>query len=456
MTDRASGVLLHISSLPGPGKRGNFGPAAYRFARWLAAAGQRYWQVLPLGPTDPVYGDSPYRSPSASAINPAFLTSYHAPRTTFLSFHRFCLDSAHWLDDYALYRVLKRKFRGLAWTSWPTRLRRREPAAISEVADVFSNEVAEVRREQYHAHVQWQALRQYCRRLGIGIIGDMPIYVNDDSADVWANPGLFKLGGDGRPTHVAGVPPDYFSPTGQLWGNPLYRWREHVRTGFAWWLGRVERQLALFDLVRVDHFRGLVGYWQVPARDRTAERGRWVRAPGNALLAAIRRRFPQMPLIAEDLGVITPAVAQLRKRFGLPGLRVLQFGLHGDDSPHRPESVLENCVYYTGTHDNNTARGWFEHDATPGERRELARLLGRRPDARHAADELVRLVLDSRARLAVLPLQDVLGLGEEARMNRPASTDGNWRWRVTGRLLTTGAARRLAQATRASGRAGAS
>jgi len=453
---RASGILLHVSSLPGPDRTGTFGPAAHRFADWLATAGQRYWQVLPLNPTDPVYGDSPYRSPSAFAINPSFVvhrSSLIVHRSSPLSFRRFCSDNAHWLDDYALYRVLKRKFHGLAWTDWPVRLRRREPAAIREVTDVFSDEVAEVRREQHQAHAQWLALRRHCNRLGIRIIGDMPIYVNDDSADVWAHPELFKLDRRGRPKFVAGVPPDYFSPTGQLWGNPLYRWREHARTGFAWWLGRVERQLALFDLVRIDHFRGLAGYWQVPAGEHTAERGRWVKAPGNALLAALRRRFPRMPFIAEDLGTITPDVERMRDRFGLPGTRVLQFGFSGPDNPHLPANVPENCVFYTGTHDNNTVRGWFEHDATGAEKTGLAQLLGRRPRPGTVSSDLARLVLASRARLAVLPLPDVLGLGQEARMNRPATTTGNWRWRVPGRLLTTAAARRLAELTCASGRA---
>ena len=488
--ERTAGVLLHVSSLPGPCPVGDFGPAAHRFADWLAGAGLRWWQVLPLGHTDPFYASSPYRSISTFALNPLFVSPELLVRDRLLSpsdiepppgtgtartdyrlaaewkdrlldrawqrwkpdrrFERFCRDNAGWLDDYALYRTLKNRFGGLAWTDWPSKLRDRDDAALSEIADVFSRDVDRARFVQYVLFRQWQELRHHCLERGVGIIGDLPIYVDADSADCWANPQFFKLDRRGRPRVAAGVPPDYFSKTGQLWGNPLYNWRSLGRNGYRWWLGRLEHALRLFDRVRIDHFRGLVACWQVPAKANTARKGRWVRVPAISFLSAVRKRFPGMPFIAEDLGHITPDVVRVRKRFGLPGMVVLQFALGRKDGPLdrlEPETVL-----YTGTHDNNTTRGWFEHEATGVEKADLRRRLGRTASPATVGRMLVRLAFESRARAVIVPMQDVLGLGPSARMNTPGTTAGNWTWRLREGQVTERPARWLAELAEATGR----
>ena len=497
MERRESGVLLHVTSLPSPFGIGDLGPEAFRFADFLADARQGCWQVLPLNPTDTAFGNSPYHSTSAFAFSPLLIspeelvrdgligegdlvsapagragrvdydrvTAWKAPllekacaafleRKSDAAWEGFCAANAGWLDDYAAFVAFKGSFGNRPWTDWPPAIRDREPAAVAALSGTLGPEIGKEKARQYLFFRQWSALRARCRERGIRIVGDMPIYVDHDSADVWADPGIFKLDGRKMPAAVAGVPPDYFSATGQLWGNPLYRWDVLEHRGFDWWVRRMEHNLRLFDLVRVDHFRGLVGFWEVPAGDRTAANGKWVEAPARALFQRMRRTFRPLPIIAEDLGTITPDVREVMAHFGFPGMKVLLFAFGDDDPdhPYRPHMYERNCVVYTGTHDNNTARGWFELEARPEEKDRLTGYVGRAVDASSVAPELVRLALTSAAGLAVVPVQDLLGLGAEARMNKPATTGGNWEWRLRPGSLDGGLAGRLAEMTRAAGR----
>ena len=477
---RSAGVLLHIASLPGPHGIGDFGPAAHEFLDWLTAAGFRWWQVLPLNPTDPFYGSSPYRSISSYALSPLFVSpellvadrlldddclpgiAGRPDRRSVVNYpavarskallldaawpgvaarfpgrlRRFCTDEADWLDDYALFVALKHRYAGTAWTTWPIELRDRESVALARVRGELVEEIRQVKAVQFILDLQWRRLRALCLKRGIGIIGDLPIYPDHDSADVWANRRYFKLDRTGQPRFVAGVPPDYFSKTGQLWGNPVYDWSALGHDGYRCWLDRIGRALRLYDAVRIDHFRGLAAAWQIPARARTAEDGRWARVPTEQLIAALKERFPEMPFIAEDLGHITPAVIRARKRSGLPGMKVAVFGFGDNRSPHRPDRVPSETVLYTSTHDTNTVRGWFEDEARPEERRRLAVWLKKPVSGRVVAEELVQHCLAGPARLAMIPVQDLLGLGTRARMNTPATSRGNWRWRLRSGQLT--------------------
>lgn len=467
---RAAGVLLHPTSLPGPHGVGELGPEAVRWLDLLAAAGQRVWQVLPLGPTG--YGDSPYQSFSAFAGNPylidvgalaaaglvadaeldplralpsrrvdfgglyalklpllrraadAFLAAGGESEPAFRAFRE---REAAWLEDFALFMALKEEAGGAPWTSWDRPLRLREPAALADARERLAAEVARQRVWQYWFDAQWSAVKAQAAARGIRVLGDAPIFVALDSADVWAHPELYHLAEDGRPTVVAGVPPDYFSATGQRWGNPLYRWDVLARRGYDWWVSRLRSALERVDLVRIDHFRGFAAYWEVPAEEPTAVRGRWVEGPGADLFATLRRELGGLPVVAEDLGVITPDVEELRDSFGLPGMKVLQFAFAGGpDDPYLPHNYPRDCVVYTGTHDNDTTRAWYE-TAPEAERDHVRRYLGR-PDEEVVAG-LVRLAFASVADLAVVPLQDHLGLGSEARMNTPGRESGNWTWR---------------------------
>lgn len=484
---RGSGILLHVTALPGEGGVGCLNAEAHRFVDFLAASGQRYWQILPLNPTGAESGHSPYSSISAFAGNPLLISvedlcaegwleasearpprtipagkaSYRralgyrerALRVAFRrftdspqpDFERFCSDESWWLDDYSLFAALRRRFCGRSWLEWPPQLRDRKPEALRDAAHELDDERRYERFVQWVFWKQWSALRRTCRERGVLIIGDVPIYVRLDSSDVWAHRDIFKLDRRGRPLRVAGVPPDYFSETGQLWGNPVYRWDVLAERDFLWWQQRLERSFELCDLVRLDHFRGFVACWEVPARARTAKPGKWVEGPGIDLFRALERRFPGLPLIAEDLGVITADVRELIARLELPGIRVLQFGF-GDDaakSLHAPHRHERRSLVCPGTHDNNTARGWFESEASPAQRQRLERYLGRRLTPGAAADALVRLTMMSVADLAVVPLQDLLRLGEAARFNRPSVARGNWTWRMRGRDLTDTLAERL-------------
>jgi 4-alpha-glucanotransferase len=485
---RSAGVLLHPTSLPGPYGIGDIGPRAHAWVEQLSRARQAWWQVLPLGPTG--YADSPYQSFSAFAGNPNLLSPdaliesglvrrsdikdesfasgevdyarvipfkrrlLEAAWERFLSgsgaslceeWETFCQQEAHWLVDFARFMALKDAYEGKSWQEWPKAWRVQAPGALAEADRDLSDAIGRHRFGQFLFFRQWNALKAHANSLGVRLIGDVPIFVAADSADVWANPELFLLDEQHRPRAVAGVPPDYFSPTGQLWGNPLYNWDAMRRTDYAWWVARLRATLRQVDVVRLDHFRGFYAYWEVPAGSPTAEGGRWVPGPGEELLSTLERELGTLPLIAEDLGVITPEVDSLRKRFGLPGMRILQFAFGGAvEERFLPHNFENPTVVYTGTHDNDTTRGWFDR-VTPDERRFTLEYLGR--DGSDIAWDLIRLAWASVARWAIAPLQDVLSLGSEARMNTPGRAGGNWRWRFSEDMLTPATLERLGALT---------
>jgi len=493
---RSSGILLHPTSLPGPDGIGDFGPGARRFVDWLAEAGQSIWQVLPLGPTG--YGDSPYQCYSAFAGNPLLVSAEDLVREGLLeptdladrpacpedrvdfgtvvpwkrrlleraaqrfrddgaaahleeAFAAFCEAEAAWLDDYVLYAALKDAHHGAPWYEWPPELAWRDPAALAVAREDLAEPILTAKLAQFLFARQLAALRAYARQRGIRLLGDMPIFVAHDGADVWARPSLFLLDSRGCPTVVAGVPPDYFSATGQLWGNPLYDWHVMVSEGYRWWVERFRQTFAMVDIVRIDHVIGFTRFWEVPAGETTALHGRWRYGPGGAVLQAVTDALGELPVVAEDLGIVTPEVDALLARFGLPGMRVLHFAFGGD--PHErslPHNFPRNCVVYTGTHDNDTTVGWFA--SAPAHERGMAqRYLGR--SGEDIAWDLIRLALASVADTAVVPMQDVLSLGSEARMNRPGSTQGNWTWRLTPGQLAASPAGRLRELTTLYGRA---
>jgi 4-alpha-glucanotransferase len=493
---RTSGVLAHLTSLPGGSGVGDLGAGARRFVDLLAAAGQRYWQLLPTTHTTAAGGHSPYNAVSAFAGDPLLVSLEELREEGLLeerdleppedadpgrvdyrsvaAYKRQALDyafarsrsrtlpgiedfregNAAWLDDTALFLALRNALELRSWSSWPSELQRREPAALADARRRLAERIEREVFVQYCFHRQWKSLRRYARHRGVQLIGDMPYYVSYESADVWARPELFLLDETGRPTHVSGVPPDYFSATGQLWGNPIYRWGAHREEGFGWWLARLEHALGLVDLLRIDHFRAFSAFWQVSAGEETALNGSWQEAPGRELFSALLRRRSSLPLIAEDLGTIDAEVRELMSRFDLPGMRVLLFAWGTDFShhPYVPHCYPRRCVAYTGTHDNNTARGWWESEATPEERDRLRRYLGREVEAHSVHREMIRLLASSVADLVVFPLQDVLGLGADARLNFPGTTEGNWRWRVRPEQLTEEAFAHLAEVTRVYGR----
>lgn len=494
---RACGLLLHPTSLPGPDGIGTLD--SHYLEQWLdflVAAGQTYWQVLPLVPTG--YGDSPYAGLSAFAGNPLLIPSEmlvelglvgrhrlrdrpdgpqqrvdygtvitwkqallteagerfaaSAPEAWRADFEAFCAAEASWLDDYALFRALKDAHGGRSWDTWPPALRDREPAALEAARRELRAAVTLHQFQQWLFFRCWQRTRQACRRRRLRIIGDVPIFVAYDSADVWANRELFKLNAQGRPTHVAGVPPDYFSATGQLWGNPLYRWQRMAADGFRWWLDRMRHMLRLVDVVRLDHFRGFAACWTIPATAPTAATGRWVKTPGRKLFAVMKRAFGVLPIIAEDLGVITPDVVALRDAFGFPGMRVLQFAFSGDPNNHDlPHNHVPNAVVYTGTHDNDTTVGWYASRPGVGSTRDAERIEHERAFCRAYLNttgveihwDFIRAAYASVAHTAIVPMQDVLGLGSEARMNLPASEHGNWSWRCRPDDFAASIAKRL-------------
>lgn len=502
---RSSGILLHPTSLPGPYGIGDLGDEAYRFADFLVASGQGLWQVLPLGPTG--YGDSPYACYSAFAGNtllvspqqlvkdgllgpedlaaaPVFpenqvdFESVHSFKDRLLrgsferfgqsrnpdlqgAFQAFCQENAFWLDDYALFRALKEANGGIAWHEWEAPLVRREPAALARAREQLRGQVEAQKFYQFLFFKQWFALKGYCNQHGIRLIGDIPIFVAHDSADVWTNPDQFKLDDDGVPLVVAGVPPDYFSATGQLWGNPLYNWERMRADGFCWWIKRVSATLQTVDILRIDHFRGFAACWEIPGGDKTAERGSWVEAPGAELFAAVRTALGDLPIIAEDLGVITPDVEALRDGFGFPGMRILQFAFSSDPrNTDLPHNYHRNVAVYTGTHDNDTTVGWFKSAAGTGSTRDAEQIARERKfcgsylntDGLEIHWDFIRTVLASVAATAVVPLQDLLGLGTDARMNLPNSTSGNWSWRFGADALTESLAERLRELTELYGR----
>ena len=451
---RGAGVLLHLSSLPGPGACGQLGPAAFRFVEFLAACGMAVWQMLPVGPT--AADGSPYQSGSVHAGNRRFIAAeplvaagwldaadaqgevdvwlaraWRNFRTSAAAAARreledFCRHQAYWLEDYALFAALQDDRPG-GWWSWPTGLRDREPQAMAEARARLHERIALVRFEQFLFFTQWAALKAHANARGVRLFGDMPIFVAHDSAEVWAHRDLFSLDERGLPTVVAGVPPDYFSATGQRWGNPLYRWDALQRDGFRFWIDRLCTQLKLFDLVRIDHFRGFEAYWEIPASEPVAVHGRWVQAPGKTLFERLHEVYDPLPVVAEDLGVITAEVEALRDGFGLPGMKILQFAFSGGPAnPYLPYNHPERSVVYTGTHDNDTTVGWYT--ALPeGERAHVEDFLGRPTEP--MPWPLIRCALASPARLAILPMQDLLALDGRHRMNLPGTHEGNWLWR---------------------------
>ena len=482
---RAGGVLLHPTSLPGPHGIGDIGPQAASWMEWMVKAGLRVWQVLPLGPTG--YGDSPYQSFSAFAGNPLLISPdllvqeglfrdsdleplpltdpsrvdfgkvlAYKERLLRISaqhfeegaaphlrepFESFQQEGEGWLEDFSLFMALKNGYGGAPWTTWGASLARRERQALEEAGHSLAGEVNFHRFQQFLFHRQWHDLRRQAAQNGVSLVGDVPIFVSHDSADVWANPSLFEMDAGGNPTVVAGVPPDYFSPTGQRWGNPLYRWQAMEDEGFSWWIRRFRSLLKLVDVVRLDHFRGFDAYWEIPASAPTAETGRWLAAPGNKLLSACRDALASLPIIAEDLGVITPSVVSLRDSFQLPGMKVLQFSFAGDpEEDFLPHNYPRHCVVYTGTHDNDTSRGWYEK-ASDEDRDFCRRYLAR--DGVDIAWDLIRAAWSSVALWAVAPLQDFLDLGSEGRMNYPGRTEGNWQWRAEEAHLTDALAERI-------------
>jgi len=473
---RSSGVLLHVSSLPSYGGIGDLGPAAHAFVQFLAKAKQHVWQVLPLCPTG--YGNSPYAGSSAFAGNPylislEFLSDWgwidgeriggligrggnvdfdqvearklpllyeaagnfldrgpHDPRLAeqWAQFEEFCRAEASWLVDYAFYAELRRQFQTGAWTTWPDALRRRKPEALAKVAAKHGRALAQEQVLQFAFSLQWDQLREAAASKGIRVLGDVAIFVNMDSADVWMHPDLFELDSKLQPIRIAGVPPDYFSPTGQRWGNPLYRWDVLAERGFDWWIDRIRRACRLYDIVRLDHFRGFEAYWAIPADEETAVNGEWVKAPGLELFHALEAALGPLPLVAEDLGVITPDVEALRQGLGMPGMKVLQFGFGGKDAHnHLPHRFTPGTVAYTGTHDNDTTLGWW-NVAGGSERSAVEAYVG--PPNPSPVWGLIRACATSVAELAIVPAQDLLGLGSEARMNTPAVPSGNWSWRA--------------------------
>ncbi|MGH8275412.1 MAG: 4-alpha-glucanotransferase [Steroidobacteraceae bacterium] len=433
---RRAGVLLPLASLEAPLGRGG-----RAFIDWLAQGGFSLWQFLPVGPVGP--DRSPYWVRSDWAGNPQLLDPAELPDPNAPVDAGFLAATAAWLPDYALFEALSRAHGGAPFWAWPPQLRDRAPQALTAVRRELAPELARVEREQYAFHLQWERLREHARARDVRLFGDLPFYVGPSSAETWVHRALFQLAPSGAPAVVGGVPPDYFSEAGQLWGNPAYDWHAQQRTDFSWWLSRVRAQLARMDLLRLDHFRALAAYWAVPAGAPDARGGAWHTAPGAQLLQRLRAEFSDLPLVAEDLGVITPDVLALRNDFGLPGMRVLQFAFDGGpDNPHLPYLHERCCVVYTGTHDNDTARGWYWH---------LDRAVAARANLylHCSADEipeaLIRAALGSVARLAVVPAQDLLRLGSEARTNTPGTTAGNWAWRLAPGALTADLARHYAQ-----------
>ncbi len=476
MLSRSSGVLLPIFSLPSRFGIGDMGPGAFRFVDFLHAAGQRIWQILPMNPTETAFGHSPYHSISCFACNPLLIspealaaeglidrTDLHPPGrlqmgrvdyeavVTFkrhllekacrrfrqqmpnICYEQFCVENAFWIEDYALFCALSARHADVSWDRWPPKARMRKANEITRLRESLHDAVEKLMIEQYLFHRQWLKLKSYCREKCIHIFGDVPIYVPFHSADVWTHRQLFKLDRLHRPLSVSGVPPDYFSADGQLWGHPVYNWDIHQKTRYDWWFHRIAHQTAVCDAVRIDHFRGLVAYWEVPAGETTAKHGKWVDAPSEDFFSELQRRFVSLPLVAEDLGHITADVRETMQRYGFPGMRVLMFGFSGNpaNNPNAPHNIPEYCVVYTGTHDNNTVMGWLEKEASRSEKHCLSVISGCMDFARETAWNLIRFAMLSPARWSIIPAQDLLGLGAAARMNTPGKARGNWLWRMT-------------------------
>ncbi len=491
---RASGILLHITSLSSDFGIGDLGPGAYKFVDFLEKSNQHYWQVLPLNVTDPMFGNSPYSSISAFAADPILISpelmvkegwlkkgelksqfTLDADKVNYkevrsyktmifdIAFRRFlkgknkvkgysefCSEHSHWLEDFALFVVLKELFPEGAWNTWDREMMLREINTINKAYKKYQEKIEKVKFLQFVFMSQWQDLKEYCHSKGVSLIGDIPIYVNFDSSDVWSHPEFYKLDGNYNPTFVSGVPPDYFSETGQRWGNPVYDWNKLKETNYGWWIDRMTHNLKLFDLVRIDHFRGLIAYWEIPAQEQTAMNGSWTPVPWQDFFSMILRYVPQKAIIAEDLGIITDDVKESIRQLGFPGMKILHFAFSGEQKthPYLPHNYIENAIVYTGTHDNNTTVGWFKNDATDEEKQNLFKYTGKIFTEKDVNWGLIELAMNSRANLALFPLQDVLGLGEECKMNKPSTmNDDNWSWRFTDKAITANHAEKLKEYT---------
>jgi 4-alpha-glucanotransferase len=476
MTERKSGILLHVTSLPSPFGIGDFGPRSRDFVDFLSDAGQKYWQVLPLNPTEGAYGNSPYSGPSSFAGNPLLVSPEYLKDEGYISksdlgvkpafkdgcvnygvvseyksgilkrafhnaapeleqepdFKKFVEDNGHWLNDFALYIAIKLRLKSNTWRDFPQELRERTVDAIESWNRELAPETLYHKFIQYIFFNQWYSLKKYANDKGIRIIGDIPYYVNFDSSEVWNSPETFKLDEEKNPIFVAGVPPDYFSKTGQLWGNPVYDWDKLKETGYSWWMNRIGHNLSMFDYLRLDHFRGFVSYWEVKAGAKSAMKGKWVHLDAENFFDALFERYDKSRFIAEDLGYITPDVKEIIKLYGLPGMKILLFAF-GDDFPHGdylPGNFDKNCVIYTGTHDNNTVIGWWKEEASKKQKSRVREFLEREIDEKNLNWEFIELAMRSAADAAITPMQDVLGLGAGAKMNRPSTSRGNWKWRL--------------------------
>lgn len=474
--ERSSGILLHITSLPGEFGVGDLGPEAYKFLDFLKQSGHKYWQILPVNPTDGIYNHSPYSSHSAFAGNPMLISLELLEEEGFIDLQEFPVPSgmkaqkvifdtvelyktqvldaafqnfrkrkekipeyeefldnhASWLDNYCLYMALRQKYKKANWVEWPVNLRDRDPDALNNAEKELTDMIEREKFVQFLFFSQWSQLMKKAHKQGIKIFGDVPFYVNHDSADCWANPEFFKLDFEKQPTHISGVPPDMFSKTGQLWGTPVYDWKNLQKEAYSWWIERLRQNLLLFDVVRIDHFRAFAAYWEVPVGEETAINGKWKKTPGIEFFNVVKKEFPKMPFIAEDLGVLDQPVYDLLEKFNFPGMKVLQFAF-GDDNrqnPYIPYNHSLNSIVYTGTHDNNTTRGWFKNGGIEI-KEHLENYTGMEISKKEVHIILHRMALQSVSGIAIVPLQDVLGLGEEAIMNIPGSTKGNWSWRVT-------------------------
>ncbi|MBN2590156.1 MAG: 4-alpha-glucanotransferase [Sedimentisphaerales bacterium] len=497
MNKRTSGVLLHITSLPGKYGIGDFGPEAYRFADFLSKAKQSYWQILPLNPPHSRVGISPYNCLSAFAGNTSLISPELLCESGYIkksdianssgfsenvldykkaesfrveifnklfksdklkkeskAFEKFCMDNKNWLDDYALFLSLSKHYKTADWSKWPKPIRDRKSAALKKAKELVKTDYEKEKILQYIFFKQWFALKKYCNKLGIGIIGDMPIYVAYQSPDVWANPEIFKLDRTKRPAFKSGVPPDFFSKTGQLWGNPVYNWRVLKEKNYHWWIERTKQNLKLYDIFRIDHFRGFAKFWQIPGKDKNAIRGKWTKGPGENFFKVLYKHFPSAQIIAEDLGLITPDVKELLKKLDLPGMKVLHFAFSDTSgkNTYQPHNYIENCIVYTGTHDNNTTMGWFKNDLSSKQKNVLFTYLGHKVSGKDVSWEMIRMAMNSVAKTTIIPMQDLLCLGSEARMNHPAKIRGNWKWRLKQSQINNKLANQLAKITELYGR----
>lgn len=499
MNEKASGILLHITSLPSQFGIGDLGQPCFEFVDFLSEANQKYWQVLPLNPTELTYGNSPYSCPSSYAGNHLLISLESLIEDGYLSgkdlinepgypkdrveysgvtkykteilkkaysvnknaitndseLKEFCADNAHWLSDYSIYAAYKEKHNSTVWRDFPLEIRDRDPDSLAEFAQSEESAVGFYKFIQFVFFKQWANLKKYANRKGLQIIGDLPYYINYDSSDVWANQEVFKLDDSKGPKFVAGVPPDYFSKTGQLWGNPVYDWEEMKETEYSWWINRIAHNLSMFDKLRLDHFRGFVSYWEIKAGEKSALNGKWVELEAYNFLDKLFRHFEKSKFIAEDLGIITQDVKEVVKQYDLPGMKILLFAF-GDDFPngeYLPSNINSNCLIYTGTHDNNTVIGWWNGEASDIEKKRVREYIGKELDERSINWVFIKLALGSRADIAIIPMQDLIGLGESSRMNTPSTTQGNWEWALREEHLNTDLAIKLKQLTEQCGRA---